>query len=265
MSVGRKLRGAFLLFGLDARKMSRSFRGVPAFLRNRKEYQRQAAGRTEFPKGKWYPCLADRYETSGTAGGAYFHQDLLVAQWLARDSPEFHVDVGSRVDGFVAHVASFREIEVIDIRPIRSSASGVRFRQMDLMAEPFPLKDYCDSLSCLHALEHFGLGRYGDPVNYDGYARGWEHLHEMLRPGGRLYFAVPIGPQRVEFDAHRVFGVPSLVKMMEGRYEIERFAYVDDAGEVHTGADPRGDAARNSFGCRWGCGIFSLIKRPGAA
>ena len=32
--------------------------------------------------------------------------------------PEKHVDVGSRVDGFVAHVASFREIEVFDVRPI---------------------------------------------------------------------------------------------------------------------------------------------------
>ena len=30
-----------------------------------------------------------------------------------------HVDIGSRLDGFVAHVASFREIEVLDIRPLK--------------------------------------------------------------------------------------------------------------------------------------------------
>ena len=41
---------------------------------------------------------------------------------------------------------------------------GVVFRQADLM-NPVSLpitagEGYCDSLSCLHAIEHFGLGRY---------------------------------------------------------------------------------------------------------
>jgi hypothetical protein len=31
---------------------------------------------------------------------------------------------------------------------------------------------YCDSLSCLHALEHFGLGRYGDPIDPRGHEKG---------------------------------------------------------------------------------------------
>jgi len=37
------------------------------------------------------------------------------------------VDIGSRVDGFVAHVASFREIEVFDVRPISAQIPASSF------------------------------------------------------------------------------------------------------------------------------------------
>lgn len=45
-----------------------------------------------------------------------------MARWIYEAAPIKHVDVGSRVNGFVAHVASFREIEVIDVRPISGAA-----------------------------------------------------------------------------------------------------------------------------------------------
>ena len=62
------------------------------------------------------PCLTDRFEESGAARGHYFHQDLLVAQRIFDSAPARHVDMGSRIDGFVAHVASFREPEQRDLR-----------------------------------------------------------------------------------------------------------------------------------------------------
>ena len=73
------------------------------------------------------------------------------------------------MDGFVAHIAAFREIEVLDIRPQKSVIHNIRFTQADITADDCARQDYCDSASCLHALEHFGLGRYADPVNYYGY------------------------------------------------------------------------------------------------
>ena len=128
--------------------------------------------------------------------------------------------------------------------------------------EPIPesLTDYCDSLSCLHALEHFGLGRYGDPVRWDGHLRGLDNLHRVLRSGGRLYLSVPIGPQRIEFNAHRVFAVDYLLGLLADKYVLERFSYVDDQGDLHEDVPLDAEEARNNFGCHYGCGIFELTK-----
>jgi hypothetical protein len=56
------------------------------------------------------PCLHDWYEEGGTTRSEYFWQDLLVARMVFETKPEKHVNIDSRVDGFVAQVASFREI-----------------------------------------------------------------------------------------------------------------------------------------------------------
>jgi len=246
--------------------MSRFFRRLESlriYRRNRRELQRQMAERTNppFPFGKPYPCLDDRYQQSGSARGHYFHQDLLIACRIHEAAPETHLDVGSRIDGFVAHVAAFRPIRVLDIRPMTQSIPNVEFVQADIMGElPEELIDSTDSLSCLHALEHFGLGRYGDPVDYDGYLKGFDNLLRLLRPGGTLYLSVPIGPQRIEFDAHRVFAMPYLLGLVEGHCKVRDFSYVDDRGDLHESVAWDTPEAADNFGCHYGCGIFELER-----
>lgn len=260
--IRRGLAGA-KLFGVDLRTTTASVRSLPIYLKNRSEFRKQAkaAGDNAFPEGQLFPCLADRHMPGGTATGHYFHMDLHCAKLIASRTAQRHIDVGSRVDGFVAHVASFRTIEVLDIRPIKAKAANITFHQHDLMAGPGQFKQACDSLSCLHALEHLGLGRYGDTVDYNGHLKGWNALYDMLKPNGRLYFAVPMGNQRIEYDAHRVFSMQYLLEtMINPKYDLESFAYVDDNGELQTNADTNTKDARANFGCRWGCAIFDLLK-----
>jgi hypothetical protein len=235
-------------------------REMPFFLRTYHEIRKQARQRQgAFPFGKIYPCLEDRYQTSGEASGHYYHQDLLVATKIFHRRPLKHVDIGSSMN-FVAHVASFREIEVFDIRDQTSSFENIQFRRADLMDRHFDLTDYCDSVSCLHVLEHFGLGRYGDRVDYDGHLLGWDNIHAMLQRGGTLYFSVPIGDQRIEFNAHRVFSLAYMLGLIEGRYTIVSFSYVNDAGDLVRDAELSKESVGNNFNCRYGCGIFELRK-----
>jgi len=248
------------LFGISPSGLFR-LRDLGNFIRDRGAFERDMA-RAEV---KWpiesYPILGDRYASSGTASGHYFHQDLLVARKIFLATPQRHVDIGSRVDGFVAHVASFREIEVFDIRPMEISIPNIRFVKMDLMGDCSGYTDCCDSISSLHAIEHFGLGRYGDPIDVNGHLKGLENIHRMLRKGGTFYFSVPIGRQRVEFNAHRVFSVRYLLDLLNARYELLSLSYVDDAGALHADIALDEAALEASFGCECGCGIFELRKR----
>lgn len=159
------------------------------------------------------------------------------------------------------HMLPFREIHVLDIRPLQNITENIVFEQQDFMMPlKDSLKDCTDSLSCLHALEHFGLGRYGDQVDSEGYLKGLQSLSAMLRPGGVLYLSVPIGTQRVEFNAHRIFSVKYLLDLFKNDYQIERFSFVDDRGDLHEDVVlTESDIAQN-YGCNYGCGIFEMCR-----
>lgn len=117
-----------------------------------------------------------------------------------------------------------------------------------------------DSLSCLHALEHFGLGRYGDPIAYDGYLQGFNNIHKMLKPGGKFYFSVPLGKQRTEFHAHRVFSLRYLLEIIEPLYKIDSFSYVDDDNRFQKEIVITEELIANNCDCLFGCAIFELTK-----
>lgn len=203
-----------------------------------------------------FPILNEYKDQAGTATGHYFHQDLLVASLIHEANPARHIDVGSRIDGFIAHLAAFRTIEVLDFRPLTSCGhEQIKFMQADLMSLDTSLHEITDSLSCLHALEHFGLGRYGDPVNPNGHLSGFNNLVKMVKPGGRLYISFPIGENAVHFNAHRVFDPLEILKWSKDVLTLERFDYVDDQGELH-----QNQTLQNVPNLTYGCGIYSLRK-----
>ncbi len=249
----RALRGfglALLALGLDVRRLL-ALRYLPRYLADRRAFRR-AGGVI----ARHQPVLEDLRAQAGTARGHYFHQDLLVATLVQQANPIRHLDVGSRIDGFVAHVASFREVEVIDIRPLGDTGHPrIRFMQADLMNVPSHLVGICDSLSCLHALEHLGLGRYGDPIDPEGHRKGFRNLHRLLAPSGILYLSFPIGESGVHFNAHRVFAPAEPLEWARGLFELLRFDFVDDAGALHREQSPTHLPALH-----YGCGIYTLRR-----
>jgi SAM-dependent methyltransferase len=248
-------------FGIHPSKIYTSFRGIPAFTKDYFELKRQISTfQSDFHIGRLLPILHERFAQSGTASGHYFHQDLLVAKRVFQNNPVKHVDIGSRIDGFVAHVASFRKIEVFDIRDLDSQIPNIYFKRADICSKEFDLVDYCDSVSSLHVIEHLGLGRYGDKVDCNSHLKGLNNIYSLLKTGGKFYFSVPIGEQRIEFNAHRVFSVKYLLNILEGRYNIDSFSYVDDGGDLFKDVRLNSDEIENNYSCIYGCGIFELTK-----
>ncbi len=141
-----------------------------------------------------------------------------MARKIFNNNPKRHLDIGLRTDGFDAHVAVFREIEIMDVREQISNVKNIVFRKADLMQLPQDMINTFDSISSLHAVEHFGLGRNGDPVDYFGHLKGIENMTKMLTIGGKYYFAVPLGMQRIEFNGHRVFSVSYLLDLFKEKF-----------------------------------------------
>ena len=258
-----KLKNLFLRFhwvlcnqcGIDPRKTVLSLRGLPRYFRDFSRFRNDYTGRLEI-----VPCLHDWYEEGGTTRSEYFWQDLLVARMVFEAKPAKHVDIGSRVDGFVAHVASFREIEVFDVRPITAKIPGVTFKQADLMRPLEGMEGYCDSLSCLHALEHFGLGRYGDPIDSKGFERGFAHMARLLKKDGVFYLSVPIGMDRVEFNANRVVD-PRLIVNMAAENSLYLFGLtvIGQRGKIIE--CPPDTARLNDLASQhYALGVFTFVK-----
>ena len=55
----------------------------------------------------------------------------------------------------------------------------------------------------------------------------------MLKRNGKFYFSVPIGSQRIEFNAHRVFSLKYLMDLFKSNFYINSFSYVDDRGDLY--------------------------------
>lgn len=242
----------FREIGIDFRKFKNLF-GIYRYIRDFSRFK-GLGGRIS----NIHMCLQDWNESSGSAGGHYFHQDLLIAQKIFKSNPKNHIDIGSRVDGFVAHVASFRKIDVLDIRPQKNNIQNINFIQGDLTSLDKNFYNSYDSVSCLHTLEHIGLGRYGDKLDIQGHIRAIENIKLIVQSNGTLYISVPISKnERTEFNAHRVFKIGTILKYFND-WKLVSFSYVDDQGNLHKNINLDENSKNNSFNLKFGLGIFEL-------
>jgi SAM-dependent methyltransferase len=245
---------ALINIGFDPRRIA-TIKYLPKYISQYIKFKRLGGKITHY-----LPILADYMEQAGSGSGHYFHQDLLVASFLYKANPARHIDIGSRVDGFVAHVASFRAIEVMDVRDLGSTGhQNISFIKADLMNKENAKKNITDSISCLHAIEHFGLGRYGDPLDPQGYLKGFNNILRMLKPEGRLYISFPIAnSNEIHFNAHRVFHPRDVLNWAEDRnsLQLERFDYVDTDGRLRTNVD----IENTDIDVTYGCGIYTFRK-----
>jgi len=75
-----------------------------------------------------------------------------------------------------------------------------------------------NSISCLsrmHVIEHIGLGRYSDKLDYDVDLYAIRELIRVIKSGGNLLIAVPIGQPKIRFNAHRIYSYDQFISYFE--------------------------------------------------
>jgi hypothetical protein len=225
-------------------------RSYPRFFRDRRRYGAMV-GAAPLRRRDDYPCLVDWTETT-PFDPHYTYQDGWAARRLAARMPSEHVDVGSRVS-FVVGLSAFVPVTFVDLRPLALTLSGLRTVRGDLLGLPFADRSV-DSLSCLHVAEHVGLGRYGDELDPEGTVKAARELQRVLAHEGNLYFSLPVGLARTEFNAHRVHDPRDIPVMFDDLCLVE-FAGVNDAGEFRTDLEPA-----DLVGSRWACGFYVFAR-----
>lgn len=243
--------------GFDIERAAHTVRNAPRFVRDIVRYRSVTAEDDRFALAwsRLMPILTEYDDQGGNAGGHYFFQDLWAAQKIHRARPARHVDVGSRIDGFVAHLLVFMEVEEVDIRPLDSQVKNLKFIRDDATTLASIPSNSVESLSSLHAVEHFGLGRYGDPITAKGWELGMASLSRVLAPGGTLYFSVPVGAERVHFNAHRIFSPRTVIEAF-AELRLASFAAVNDDGTFVETASPSDLEARKMR-------LFEFVKPAG--
>jgi SAM-dependent methyltransferase len=233
----------------DPRSLGRIFE-LPRFFRDYRAFKAQSPA-VPIRLVDTVPCLGDR--TSRTPFDPhYFFQAAWLARRLAATRPVLHVDVGSSV---VMHSTLSAAIDTlfIDYRPLDARLRGLTPIGGSILALPLRTGS-TGSLSCLHVIEHIGLGRYGDAIDAAGSVKAARELQRILAPGGILFLSTPVGRERVCFNAHRVFA-PGTLQSLFPELETVSFSLVNDRGTFIENA-----TLAQAEHLEYGCGMFEFRK-----
>lgn len=196
-----------------------------------------------------------RGEDTPTTGfdAHYIYHPAWAARILAQTRPTVHTDISSTLQ-FCSLVSAFVPVEFYDYRPAPLSLANLSCGKADLTQLHFASGSIA-SLSCMHTVEHIGLGRYGDPLDPDGDLKAMAELKRVLASGGNLIFVVPVGKPKIVFNAHRIYSYRMIEEAFAG-LKVESFALITDAGDFLENADPALVEAQS-----YGCGCF-WFKKP---
>lgn len=196
------------------------------------EYVRQCGDNEKFrfDSERQWKILDDCIKDAGAYNQGYFFQDMWAAREIYRSNKKHVYDIGSRVDGYVTHLLSMEvKVTLLDIRPMDRKIEGIEFIQTDAMNMSNIASNSIETLSALCSLEHFGLGRYSDPIDYDGWKKALHEIKRVLKVGGTFYLSVPVaGSDSLVFHAHRIFHPATIVDELTPELKLHEFSWVEN-------------------------------------
>ncbi|HEY6128528.1 MAG TPA: DUF268 domain-containing protein [Candidatus Acidoferrum sp.] len=226
-----------------------------AFTEQFSQFKEQSAldGRFEPKQTDWFPFLNDNTAETGFDPHYVLHTSW-AARTLAKSKPKAHASFGDSLY-FVGIASAFTAITFCDIRESRLPFRDIEEGRADLTNLPQAWTGTLQSISCMHVLEHVGLGRYGDKLDASGDRKAAAGLARVLAPGGQLLIVVPMEePPRVCFNAHRLYSYSQVMDLFPGLSLLE-FTLITNEGEFFENADPSLLKGR-----KYACGCFRYTK-----
>lgn len=215
----------------------------------------------EFPIISYIPIVGNGRMSAGNLDRHYFLQDIYMAKKVKSINPDMHYDIGSRLDGFISHLLSYEiPITMIDIRPLPQKIDGLLFIQSDATSLANIESNSIHSLSSLHAVEHFGLSRYGDKIDSKASDKAMKEMQRVIAPDGFLFFSVPISNRNgIVYNSHRVFK-PAYILNQFDKMRLISFAFIRDYEiKEYKNFEAHQIIENNEFE-EYDCGLFVMKK-----
>ena len=202
--------------------------------------------------GNKYPCLNDNTGTT-LFDAHYIYHPAWAARIVKEINPEKHIDISSTLH-FCTILSAFVKTEFYDYRPATLTLSNLKSSSVDL-TNLFFESNSVESISCMHTIEHIGLGRYGDLLDPEGDFKAIAELQRVTKKGGNLLLVVPLGMPRIQFNAHRVYSF-ELINNLFQDFEMNNFSLITDENHFIENANPA--LVKQQI---YGCGCFWYIKK----
>ena len=194
------------------------------------------------------PCLFDNTESTGF-DAHYVYHPAWAARILKEINPVKHIDISSTLH-FCSIISAFIPVEFYDYRPAILNLDNLYSGRIDLTNLKFS-SNSIETLSCMHTVEHIGLGRYGDPIDPEGDVKAINELKRVCTVGGDLLFVVPVGVPKISFNAHRIYDPQMIIDLFEG-FALREFSLVTDKNEFERSATiKKGQNQKYGCGCFW--------------
>jgi hypothetical protein len=236
-------------------RINEGFQVTPAFTEQFSRFKEQSSldGRFEPQQTDWFPFLNDNTSETGFDAHYVLHTSW-AARVLAKTKPKVHVSFGDSVY-FVGIASAFTSVIFCDIRKSGLPFRDIKEESADLTSLPPSWTGTLQSISCMHVLEHVGLGRYGDTLDASGDRKSAAELARVLAPGGQLLMVVPLeNPPRVCFNAHRLYSYSQVMDLFPDLSLLE-FTLITNEGQFFENADPSLLQGR-----KYSCGCFRYTK-----
>jgi len=219
-----------------------------------------------FPITDIEPHKDDYRSNAGSIDSHYFLQDILMAKIIINTTPKIHYDIGSRIDGLISHlIVGGISVHEIDIRELKSIEIGygiprLQFEQADATGLLSIEDDSIDSLSSCHAVEHFGLGRYGDEIDPTAWEKGLMAMQRVMKTNGKLFLSVPIGKEeKLVFNSCRIFYPKTIVETLDKMTLQEMYIIHDFKVYQYSWSDFEMEKYKDIIG-EYDCGLFIFTK-----
>ena len=187
-----------------------------------------------------------RYEVEDHEESSLDTQCSIMSNWISKLKPDEILDIGSYRHFLLGLLANCK-VTTVDIRERKKNSKN----ETCLVGDALKLSSFCKNKFSLvmsqQTLQHAGLGRYGDSLDFDGPRKLMEEIQKVIEYKGHLIFSTTFTKRDpgVVFNSHRIYNKEQISSLTSGLDLVEEMLVDKRRGNIKSLKD--GTTKKNHY------------------